>query len=106
MKMYFQIGRMKDMSMIMGTETMKVLLGTTNPSKVKRFEELLHGYDIEFCTLNDLGITQEPKETGKNPEENAIIKAKYYGSFFDLVICNDSGLYFDSLPLDDSRQPG
>ena len=85
---------------------MKVLIGTTNPSKVKRFEELLAGCNIEFCTLKDLGIAQEPEESGKNPEENAIIKAKYYGKFFDMVICNDAGLYFASLPLDDSRQPG
>ncbi len=27
---------------------MKVLIGTTNPSKVKRFEELLSGSDIDF----------------------------------------------------------
>lgn len=85
---------------------MKVLIGTTNPSKVKRFEELLAGCDIDFCTLKDLEIEQEPEESGNNPEENAIIKAKYYGQFFDIVICNDSGLYFDSLPIDDSRQPG
>ena len=56
---------------------MKVLIGTTNPSKVKRFEELLDGCDIEFCTLSDLGICTEPEETGKTPEENAVIKAKY-----------------------------
>ena len=85
---------------------MKVLIGTTNPSKVKRFEELLVGCDIEFYTLKDLEIEQEPEESGKNPEENAVIKAKYYGQFFDIVICNDSGLYFDALPLDDNRQPG
>lgn len=85
---------------------MKVLIGTTNPSKVKRFEELLNGCDIEFCTLRDLGIDHEPKEIGKTPEENAVIKANFYGQFFDAVICNDSGLYFDALPLDDSRQPG
>lgn len=85
---------------------MKVLIGTTNPSKVKRFEELLRGYDIEFFTLKDLGIDREPGETGSNPEENAAIKARFYGQFFDKVICNDSGLYFDSLPLEDSRQPG
>lgn len=85
---------------------MKVLIGTTNPSKVKRFEQLLIDCDIEFCTLGDLGITQEPLETGKDPIENAIIKARHYGHFFDRVICNDSGLYFDSLPLDDPRQPG
>ncbi|MBE6584001.1 MAG: non-canonical purine NTP pyrophosphatase [Ruminococcaceae bacterium] len=85
---------------------MKVLIGTTNPSKVRRFEELMSGFDIEFVTLGDLGITQEPDESGKTPEENAAIKAKFYGSFFDRVICNDSGLYFDGLPLDDERQPG
>ena len=85
---------------------MRVLLGTTNPSKVRRFSELLSGYDVEFCTLRDLGIDEEPEECGKTPEENAIIKAKYYGQYFDRVICNDSGLYFDSLPLDDDRQPG
>ena len=56
---------------------MKVLLGTTNPSKVKRFSDLLKGYDIEFVTLNDIEITEEPEEKGTSPEENAIIKAKF-----------------------------
>ena len=50
---------------------MRVLLGTTNPSKVRRFSELLSGYDVEFCTLRDLGIDEEPEECGKTPEENA-----------------------------------
>ncbi len=92
--------------MISAGDTMKVLIGTTNPSKVKRFEELLGGCDIEFYTLRDLDIKGEPDEAGNTPEENAVIKAKYYGQFFDTVICNDSGLYFDELPLEDSRQPG
>ena len=85
---------------------MKVLIGTTNPSKVKRFSDLLSDSDIEFLTLKDLNISEEPDEQGNTPEENAIIKAKYYGRFFDRVICNDSGLYFDELPMDDPRQPG
>ena len=51
---------------------MKVLLGTTNPSKVKRFSNLLEGCDIEFITLKDIDITDEPKEDGATPEENAI----------------------------------
>ena len=85
---------------------MKVLLGTTNPSKVKRFEDLLSDYDVEFYTLKDLGVADEPLESGRTPEENAIIKAKFYSSYFDVVICNDSGLYFEELPLDDIRQPG
>lgn len=85
---------------------MNILIGTTNPSKVKRFEKLLSGYDVTFSTLKDLGITEEPEETGNTPEENAIIKAKFYGQFADYVICNDSGLYFDELELTDERQPG
>ena len=85
---------------------MKVLLGTTNPSKVARFEELLPNSGIEFLTLKDLNITAEPEETGCTPEENARIKAAFYGQYCDRVICNDSGLYFDGLPLDDPRQPG
>ena len=85
---------------------MKVLIGTTNPSKVKRFAELLGGHDVEFYTLKDLKIETEPEENGSTPEENAIIKVRFYGQFFDMVICNDSGLYFDGLPMEDDRQPG
>lgn len=85
---------------------MKVLNGTTNPSKANRFKLLLKDYGLEFLTLSDLNITAEPEERGSTPEENAVIKANYYGQFHDPVICTDSGLYFDELPLNDSRQPG
>lgn len=85
---------------------MDVLIGTTNPSKIERFKTLLDGCGITFYTLKDLQIDQEPEEKGNTPEENAILKAKFYGRYFDRVICNDAGLYFDGLPLDDDRQPG
>lgn len=85
---------------------MNVLIGTTNPSKVERFKSLLHGCDISFYTLEDIGVNEEPEEKGNTPEENAVIKARFYGRYFDCVICNDSGLYFDGLPLEDPRQPG
>lgn len=85
---------------------MKVLIGTTNPSKVKRFAEMLKGCGVEFLTLRDISVDSEPDEQGNTPEENAIIKARHYGRYFDRVICNDSGLYFDGLPVDDPRQPG
>ena len=51
---------------------MRVLLGTTNPSKVKRFSDLLKGYDIEFITLRDIEVIEEPKEMGNTPEETGI----------------------------------
>lgn len=85
---------------------MKVLIGTTNPSKIKRIQTLLDGCHLEFCSLQDLGIDREPQECGRTPEENAIIKANFYSQYFDPVICNDSGLYFDTLPIHDIRQPG
>lgn len=85
---------------------MRGLLGTTNPSKVKRFSDLLKGYDIEFITLRDIEVIEEPKEMGNTPEENAIMKAEFYGQYFDVVICNDSGLYFEELDFEDLRQPG
>ena len=84
----------------------KVLIGTTNPSKFQRFRALLSEYDVEFCTPEDLNITSEPKECGKTPEENAVLKARHYSQYFDSVICNDSGLYLENLTLEDSRQPG
>lgn len=85
---------------------MDVLIGTTNPSKVKFFESLLCGCDVTFYTLQNLQIHQEPEEKGDTPEENAILKARFYGAYFSCVICNDAGLYLDGLPLDDPRQPG
>ncbi len=85
---------------------MKVLIGTTNPAKVQYYEKMLTGFGLEFLTLADLQIADEPEETGRNPEENARQKAAFYGRFFDVVVCNDSGLYFDALALDDPLQPG
>lgn len=85
---------------------MKILIGTTNPSKLYMFQEMLKGYDVELNSLNDLKITKEPEETGNTPEENARIKAAFYGQYAENVICLDSGMYFDELPMDDARQPG
>ena len=85
---------------------MKVLIGTTNPAKVKRFSEFLPDCGIEFLALSDLQITEEPEENGSGPEENARIKAAFYGKYCDRVICNDSGLYLACIPLEDPRQPG
>jgi len=85
---------------------MKILIGTTNPAKVGRFRDFLPDKGIEFLTLRDLKISEEPSESGSSPEANARIKAEFYGRYCDYVICNDSGLYFYGLPLEDSRQPG
>ena len=87
---------------------MNILLGTTNPSKVGYFARVLEGTEISFVTLRDLGVTEEPEETGATPRENAAIKARFYARYAPegVVICADSGFYLDSLPLDDPLQPG
>ena len=84
----------------------QVLLGTTNPAKIKRFTDLLAGCDVACVTPAMLRIGQEPAETGASPLENARIKAAFYSRWCDRVIGNDSGLYLEGLPLDDPRQPG
>lgn len=85
---------------------MKILIGTANPSKTKLFANILSLCNMDYVTLDELSITDAPEETGRTPEENSIIKAKFYGRYFDKVLCNDSGLYFCDLPIDDERQPG
>ena len=52
---------------------MRILIGTTNPSKAAYFEALLA--DAVFVTPGELGIADEPQETGRTPEENARLKA-------------------------------
>ena len=42
---------------------MRILLGTTNPSKVKRFSDLLKGYDVEFGNYR-LGFPNNEVEEG------------------------------------------
>ncbi len=84
---------------------MKVLVGSTNPSKVQYFQTLLAEYTIQWLSLADFSIAEEPEENGVTPVQNACIKAAFYGRYFDLVICNDAGLYFDELSLEDPRQP-
>ncbi len=55
----------------------QLLIGTTNPAKFNEYKDLLDSYDLEVISLYDFKI-DEPDETGRDFEENAILKAKYY----------------------------
>lgn len=50
-----------------------------------------------------LGMTAQPEGDGATLEENARIKAAFYGRYAHCVIVHDSGLYLEKLPLDDVR---
>ncbi len=55
----------------------QLLIGTTNPAKFKDYNDLLENFGLELVSLYDFKI-DEPEETGKDFEENAILKARYY----------------------------
>ncbi len=52
----------------------KIILASNNKHKLKEFKKMLTNYDI--ITLDEIGYTEDIKETGKTFEENALIKAK------------------------------
>lgn len=84
---------------------MKVLFATTNPAKVKKYEEALRKRNIELITLKDLQINLHVEENGKNCLENAYIKAKaYYDATGIVSIGMDNTLFIDELPKE--KQPG
>lgn len=84
---------------------MKVLFATTNPAKIKKYEEGLRKNNIDLITIKDLEINVEVNESGKNALENAYIKAKAYYDATGLVsIGMDNNLFIEELP--DEKQPG
>lgn len=84
---------------------MKYLLATTNKAKIKRYGEKLAENQIDFVTLNDLDLDLDVDETGDNPTENAIIKAKAYNKATNMpTIAIDDALFLDNVP--DEIQPG
>ncbi|MBI5422338.1 hypothetical protein HZA44_04360 [Candidatus Peregrinibacteria bacterium] len=58
---------------------MKLLIATTNQGKKGMFQGLLKGIGVELVFLDALDqAIGAPEENGMNPEENAILKARYY----------------------------
>ncbi len=79
---------------------MKILYGTTNKAKIEIMKPVADALGFELIGLNDLnGDLPDIDESGKDPLENAEIKARaYYAAFGMPVFSCDSGLYFDGLP--------
>ncbi len=85
---------------------MQILYGTTNQAKLDSMKRIAEPLGIEIIGLKELGQPlPHVEETGNNPLENAMIKAKaYYEAFAMPVFSCDSGLYFDE--LQEELQPG
>ncbi|OIO07200.1 hypothetical protein AUJ27_02885, partial [Candidatus Falkowbacteria bacterium CG1_02_37_44] len=77
---------------------MKLLIASHNPAKVKEYKRYLSELSLELVSLLDLNIKEEAPEDGKNFEENAINKAKFYQKLTGLsAISDDGGLMIDVL---------
>lgn len=83
----------------------KLLLGTTNQTKLDRLRAIVQSLLIECVSLRDLEIHAEVRETGSTPEENALLKARAYFARTSVpTLAVDSALVIDSLPPE--KQPG
>ena len=77
---------------------MKVLIATHNFGKFKELMEVLENLPFNFVSLNDEHIEDDVEENGKTYEENAIIKAEFFGRLTGLpTIADDSGIIIDAL---------
>ncbi|MGH7204105.1 MAG: non-canonical purine NTP pyrophosphatase [Candidatus Levyibacteriota bacterium] len=71
----------------------KLLIGTTNPAKLNELSRLLADLPLELVSLQDVGITTEVEEDGKNYTENSQKKAREYARLSGLpTIADDGGL--------------
>lgn len=84
---------------------MKCLFATTNKAKIRYYVTKLRERGIEVITLEDLNMACDIDETGKDPVENAIIKARAYYELSGVpTIALDDGLFLEGVP--DHIQPG
>lgn len=92
---------------------MELLYGTTNKAKLESMRRITKILGIEIIGLKDIlarpefAQTKLPEidESGKNPLENAKIKAMAYFKTFGIPVFScDSGLYFEE--VSENQHPG
>jgi XTP/dITP diphosphohydrolase len=71
-----------------------ILLGSSNPGKLREYREILGGLDLELVAPSDLNpVPPEPDEDATTFAENASSKARAYAAASGLqTIADDSGL--------------
>lgn len=72
---------------------MRLLIATTNPGKVREYQSLFAGLDLDLVGLKDVGIDVDVEETGSTYVANAELKARAYAQLSGLLtLADDSGL--------------
>ena len=85
----------------------ELLIGTNNPSKLRRMTELLSGTGVICRSPAELDLACDAPETASNAAGNALQKALAWHAACGLpVYAEDSGLVFLDLPRDHPDQPG
>jgi XTP/dITP diphosphohydrolase len=83
------------------SDAQKILIATGNRGKAREIKEILKTLgtdDFDFVLPIDFDIKDSPIENGKDYEENASIKAEFYGAKSGvLTIADDSGLEVSAL---------
>lgn len=75
-----------------------LVIATRNKNKLREFQEILKGTDIEVKCLDDFGPIPEAVEDGKTFDDNAYKKAIHTAKVLGLpAIADDSGLCVDAL---------
>lgn len=80
------------------TETLRLVIATTNPHKLEEFREIYADLPYQLVSPQDLGIAFDVEETGVTFEENAVLKALACAEATGLLsLADDSGLEIDAL---------
>ena len=76
----------------------ELLIGTSNPGKVREIKLALDGLPLMLRSLDEYSDLSAPIESGESYADNAIIKATDYARQTGLcVLADDSGLEVDWL---------
>jgi XTP/dITP diphosphohydrolase len=76
----------------------ELIVATTNAGKANELAELLAGVSVRLRSLTEFPRVEAVEETGQTFDENAAIKATFYGQRFDrMTLADDSGLEVDAL---------
>ena len=77
---------------------MTVYCATGNPGKLREFRLAAQQFGFEIQELSGLAQLPPCEETGRTFEDNALLKARYYGVHAPgLLFADDSGLEVDAL---------
>ena len=77
----------------------RLLVATRSRHKLRELRQLLEvGPGVELVSPDEVGIPDEPEETGETFETNARLKARFYAQRSGLpTLADDSGLEVDAL---------